>query len=627
MKIIGIIFLLLLICIPYGNAVLAQTWCKGLSYGNACFNGSTGENVLTGLKLNWTDLLNVPSGVVNISQKANIGDCPNGYAIQNATSIGVQCVQVSLNPVAGVGSAGVIPIWNSSGTLIDSYLTTNINTTIRPSGMFLPSRYIALDSVKDEDSGFVFGYNGLPVWDVSTFVNESAKYLHIGINYRSGDTTLLLSETGQIAINRPSSIMNYHHGLNGTGPDNLIISGTYTGALTDLFEIQVTNTSTYKWRVNIHNLEWSAFSSVINMTTIPQLLYKGIMVQFTNITNNNVNDTYYFTAWAPNPASTFGVRPTSYQEVVYYNGTAYQKDITFEASTSNGIPFDFPNKTGQYLYVARHIPTFSTNVVLQTPGVGITLKLEYYNNSDWVTITPGTNTLIDLTYNMTKTGSLEWDANTLVNWSSNVSVDDYTSVNDYYWLRYSTTTNATTTAKLYAISPQGYPRLRVFQSAGDLMPIFTIAPNGNTEISGTLLANGFYAELYNTTTSTITLTTQSAWYNVSNMNTGELSGWITTQGYILNCTQSGLYQVTYSINGAANNNDVYNYRVLINNIVELKGDATMRYSSGQSDQVVSTFLKRFNTYDNIILQIRDTSRANGQFTYDNRNILLTRIGN
>lgn len=505
---------------------------------------------------------------------------------------------------------------------------TSLNSTTRPSGMFLPKKYIGIDTTNQDDAGFVMGHNGLPVWDISTFVGENAEYLHLGINYRSGVTSMLLSQSGRVGINKPTNYMKYHVGFNGTGLNDMNTSGVYTGQYINQFEIRASNATAFQWRTNINNRGFGDFSANITITGMPQAIYKGINITFASTVGHTAGDVWYFNAFPPLPQGTVTINPSFYEEVIFYNGSHYSDD-TFEAGTTNGVLSSSFSKTTQYIYVGRYVPFRSSYFNLQTAGSGYNIKAEYYNGTTWKTLTQSTNVLIDDTLNLTKSGKIYWDASTLSDWATNVNVDTYTPANEIYWIRYSTTATPTVTAKVLTLTPQGIPRLSIYQSAFDTTPVFKVDPNGDTVISGTLQANGFYAEGYNGTLGTYTLG-NNVWMNITGFTSGELSGWTAsgTSGtiFIFTCVTPGLYDVSYSVNGAVAGNDVLNYQVLVNGIVETKGDITYRYSIGNAALVTNRFLRRFVAGDTMYLQVRDTS-AGRVFTYDNRNILLVRIGN
>lgn len=156
---------------------------------------------------------------------------------------------------------------------------------------------------------------------------------------------------------------------------------------------------------------------------------------------------------------------------------------------------------------------------------------------------------------------------------------------------------------------------------------FCIDTSGNMNVNGKLLANGYYGEIFNSTSTTRTLTTQNVWYNLTSYGSGELSGWTYLGNGALRCDQAGLYNVAFEMSASVNNNDVVQYQFILNNVAITKSVITQRYSTGQQDVITGLFLQRFNVNDVIQLQVQDTSRNGAILSQDNRNIIVQRIGN
>ena len=532
---------------------------------------------------------------------------------------------------------------NGAGAFIDYLYIGNqangqgLSNITTKAGMFLPKKYVGVDSSGGDDAGFVFGYNNNPVYDWSTFIAEQGKYLHL-INYQSGGDALTIGNTGRIGVNKPSNVMNYHNAFNGTGANDMYVGGTYTGGFNDGIEVNVTsaaNPNQFSYRITIQNGVAStvgSWSTPQSMNTSAITIYKGITLRWDSVTGHVVGNNWHFNAFPANPTGTFTVKPTIYEEVSYYNGSTYN-DLTFASATSSigsltNNPFTIFGTTGKYLYVGRFVKFASSEFALSVPATGLNLKVEYWNGAAWTNLN-ATNSLTDGTVNLTKTGPINWDSTTLTDWQTNVTVDTYNSTTGFYWIRYSTTSTGTAPT-IDSLTPQAIDRIAVYQAGFDISPVFSIEPNGDTVISGTLKANGFYGEMYNTSTGTLTLGNANIWSNITGMASGELSGWTinnTGVSETLVCSQSGLYTVTYTINAALNANDLSSYRVMINDVQELKGDVNYKYVTGASQVISSTFLRRFNSSDRLYLQFTDTATNNKVLTMDNRNIIVTRIGN
>ena len=111
------------------------------------------------------------------------------------------------------------------------------------------------------------------------------------------------------------------------------------------------------------------------------------------------------------------------------------------------------------------------------------------------------------------------------------------------------------------------------------------------------------------------------------MTNGELSGWNTIGGYVLNCTDPGLYEVSWGVYGSLNNNDIVIYQVMVNNTPDTKGGLTYRYSNGLAAFVSKTYNRRFGLGDRIYLQHEDTTRAGASYTFNSVELNVNKIGN
>ena len=583
----------------------------------------------TSLLSNWTtSTINGEDGYwMRYSTTTAMTTAPQIYA---ATPQGVNRLEVYQSPFDTIPVFSVTP--QGSGVFSNNIYvgygastTNSLSTATTAAGMFLPKKYIAIDSTDNDDAGFVIGHEGLPMWDISTFVNEEGRYLHVGINYRTAETAFLLAETGRGAFFKPSNILQYHTTFNGTGKNDAYPSGTYTGTYYDTFQVKAINGSIFQWRVNIDNRGFGAWSSNITMNGSAQFLYKGIHFTFPSPGGYTANDVWEFNAFSQNPHATYTINPSQYIEVLVYNGTNYT-DLTYEASTSTGTPFAVLNRTNSYIYGGRNVPTLSTYANLQTVGAGITLVTEFWNGTGWQQLGAAQN-YFDGTNNLTKSGPITWDDSAMANWMTNVSVEDYNSTSGIYWLRWSTTTNATQVPLAQSWSPQGFSRFEVFQNALDVTPAFSIGANGDLVTTGTLQAQGFYGELYNVTTGgTLTLTLQSTFYNVTGWTAGELAGWTVTPENVLVCTTPGLYQVAYRTAGQVNAANDLTWQMVVNTASEPKSVLTVRYSNGQSQQISQVFLKRFAQGDKVYLQLANPSSAGKVFTFDSKAIIITRLG-
>jgi hypothetical protein len=135
----------------------------------------------------------------------------------------------------------------------------------------------------------------------------------------------------------------------------------------------------------------------------------------------------------------------------------------------------------------------------------------------------------------------------------------------------------------------------------------------------------YYGSAYDTVNgAALTLTTQSAWYNISGFLIGEGNALVVaTSKFTVNV--SGLFQISYALTGSLNNNDETQFQIIVNNVAEPRSLSTNRYSNGQSSTVVMVFTDRFALGDNISLQMRDTTRNGAQMTFTNKEFTMSRL--
>jgi hypothetical protein len=140
--------------------------------------------------------------------------------------------------------------------------------------------------------------------------------------------------------------------------------------------------------------------------------------------------------------------------------------------------------------------------------------------------------------------------------------------------------------------------------------------------------NAAYAGVYNINATTLTLTTQSVWYNMTSWTAGDLAG-----GWTYNSTRSALicgtageYFVTYVFNNQLNAGDNVKYQLLVNGVAEPKSAAQQKYTFGNSQNVVMVLHKRLSAGDAIVAQVQEMDASSKVLTNINSNINMQRIG-
>jgi hypothetical protein len=448
----------------------------------------------------WTNILNKPFW-------ADTGYSASGSYLDLTGSVfSVKSDVLDSTFVKGSGVNRTIPIWTANKTLGDSPITMNIlddifvninqmtlgSTTDVQSpqadllGSDIPTKAHIIDGTDAQGRGYLIAQDGLAVWDMSVYQGELSKYLYLGYNYRSGETAFTVSETGMIGVNKQDNILEYHAGFTGTGINDMVVSGVYTGKAPSDFEVKVISPTQFEYRLNYNGYGFGSWSSPITITGVAQLLEYGVNVIFPSSGSYTANDLWYFTGFSSDPTGTFTVSVPGYMEILNYNGATWN-DFTWEAGTTGGTPQTFLASTSSYLYMGRPVPFGSSYFVLQTPATGATLKLEYYDGAAWQTLT-STQKLRDQTNNLANSGTISWDTG-LFTWSKNVSVEDYPA-GDYYWIRISTTSTPSVSAKAYSIIPQGGDRFAVYSAPYDSTASFKVDAEGNTKVTGTLTVDG-----------------------------------------------------------------------------------------------------------------------------------------
>lgn len=142
-------------------------------------------------------------------------------------------------------------------------------------------------------------------------------------------------------------------------------------------------------------------------------------------------------------------------------------------------------------------------------------------------------------------------------------------------------------------------------------------------------ATSYYGEMYNSTTGSITLTTEDFWYNVTGFAAGELSGWYfdgTTAELV--CNKSGMYRVTYqlSMSLASVANELW-LQMTINDTADAKSLAKNQQAPGAYGTISYSYFQRFGVGDRLKLQVSNQESGGKTLTIANRNVNVLKVGN
>lgn len=168
-----------------------------------------------------------------------------------------------------------------------------------------------------------------------------------------------------------------------------------------------------------------------------------------NYAYNSLNQLYFDDILLDNRGEALSDALTGFDKV-YLNGNESGADFTdntTEALTENGTEFNVMSEIDDYLYVGLSSKFSGIDFIWQTRGSNYTNVVEYWNGSAWTTMTANLNNLDDATLNFVSNGKITFDQPT--DWATTT----VNSVASKYWIRISTTTVPTTTAKAYLVVP------------------------------------------------------------------------------------------------------------------------------------------------------------------------------
>lgn len=356
-----------------------------------------------------------------------------------------------------------------------------IATDTADSGDNIQNNGVIIDGDVDTDKQILFRDNGVDKWALQgAWRNESGEFFYL-YNLTSDENILVVSQNGRFSFNKPTNIIMEHAAFVGTGLNDLTPSGLYTERINRGFNIEIDSVGTpdtFKWSVGT-----LLDGFVEQATNVPIVAGKipfdwGIEIEFGATTGHTLGDKWAFRAHPQDALDTMTVKPAMNDHVFSYNGTSFF-DVTYQASTTHcsiGSTFTALNTVDYILYIGNCSKFNSSYFIFEEYGAGITLVVEYWNGSTWVALTSNEG-LIDTTTNFTANGSISWDKSTFPSWTT-------TTVNgiESHWLRFRSSTNATTVPTLRAISRHTDYRFAVYSAHNDTIRAFDIKGDGITEI-------------------------------------------------------------------------------------------------------------------------------------------------
>lgn len=138
---------------------------------------------------------------------------------------------------------------------------------------------------------------------------------------------------------------------------------------------------------------------------------------------------------------------TTFSSVMLYDLGSYTYD-TVEAGTENGTEFAIMNTTDDYLYIGNATQFYGAKFEFHTRGSGYTLVVEYWNGTNWIALSSGVNGLVDKTNALAGDGTITWNSGSVSSWAQTT-----VNANTLYFIRISSTTIPTTSAKIFYLIP------------------------------------------------------------------------------------------------------------------------------------------------------------------------------
>ena len=169
----------------------------------------------------------------------------------------------------------------------------------------------------------------------------------------------------------------------------------------------------------------------------------------TNYVYNSLNELYVDSKLLENRGNANSETSSSFDKVFLYNGDSASgwTDNTTEAGTENGTSFEIIDSSNDFLYIGLSTTFGGVSFEFEDRGSNYTLVYEYWNGTTWTDLDISGETFVDDTSNFESDGRIYWTI------PSNWATTTVNSVTTKYWVRFSTTTEPTTTAKAFMIIP------------------------------------------------------------------------------------------------------------------------------------------------------------------------------
>jgi hypothetical protein len=396
-------------------------------------------------------------------------------------------VLVTFNSLSGfTGFGTIIP-----ETLVHLYGAN----AVEADGWNYQTNGVRLDGTFNTDKDIQWASEGQPKFTAQIYRCEDGKFWYLS-SPQGRVNQLTVSNTGRVGINNQTNIMAYHAALISGGPNDINVSGTYTQNYTSVYQIEIDSitgaTDTFRWRTSTdEGHSYDNWSASIDLDYAPTEIEYGVSIRFDQLTGHTLGTTWIFGAFAQLPIGTFVITPNRFTEVQttnnYNANPVVYNDVTAEANSSSygsDILIFHTGVTNNAIYFGAldKLNIIYTN--LETFGQGVTLITEYWNGVSWIAINLINNAYVDGTNNLTRSGGITWETNSMTGWIPAYIPDKVEEGYLLYWLRLRTSTNATIAPIANSFARGGNYRLAVLTSPSDFKPSMYVDSIGRTSIGG-----------------------------------------------------------------------------------------------------------------------------------------------
>ena len=365
---------------------------------------------------------------------------------------------------------------------------------------------VTVDGVPDGDKGYDIWESGIPKWSDYIYRNEEGEFRY-WYNYESRKDVLVMSRNGRMGINKPTNILNPRSYFEGTGTNDMSVSGVYTYRNQRIYRIVIDgiatpNTFKAAYATTLDRYGNGTFSTIITGVTlvagIATNIEDGVKIQFSASTGHSLSDQWTFIAFSQLPPGTLSIHPPLFEAVLMKTNLSQESyiDRTFEAnSTEIGNLMPVRTGTNNALYIGTTWPCDSLAFNVITNAVGAVLAFEYWNGTVWYRLSSITNSLSDDSLNFSRSGVCTWEKMTMTDWAkSNLTVGAYT--NEYYWMRIYSTNNVTTAPVIASITRHSGMRMAIYDATLDVNPVVKIDLGGNIWLKDYQLTESLVQSFY-----------------------------------------------------------------------------------------------------------------------------------